>query len=99
MMGLFKKKVKSDENEIRAYEPKNTDNRFEEYIDQANALPLLTDEEINRFALTGEQPVISDGSLGTSWSSYVNTQFLIRLRRTLLSRISDDSTDEVVNEG
>lgn len=95
-MGIFGKKSKINEintdissNAITA--PKKVDNRYEEYINYANELPLLTDDELKRFVLTGEQTVVSFTSFGVSWASTLNTQFLIRLRRTLLDKLPDNN--------
>lgn len=61
------------------------DDRFQRYVDHANSLPLLTADELALFAETGQYPTVRAEGTGVFWMASLDTQFVIRLRRTLLA--------------
>lgn len=86
-MRLFGKRAPEVEKELQPLVHDDRPSAYERFCERANDLPLLTDAELHHFALTGEQVVISSGGPGPTWCQSFNTQFLIRLRRTLLEKI------------
>lgn len=84
-MMFGRKKSVGTPDEPRSSRKSDDDARWKAYVDHAQQLPLLTDDDLEHFARTGEGPVLYE-NIGAFWMSQLDTQFVIRLRRTLLAK-------------